>query len=77
MPGTVFDQRGLELTDRGGDTPFHDSLCGVSRNAYLSESWHSVHRIGRTEGGTSPRGKADMRHMTGLALAGHLVMLRF
>src|SRR5712692_1860933 len=46
MPETLIDEYNLEITGRVGDTPIHASLGDVSRNANLSESWHSVHRIG-------------------------------
>jgi len=46
MPETVSDEYGLEIAGRVRDTPIHESLGDVSRNANLSESWHSVHRIG-------------------------------
>src|SRR5882762_8445343 len=46
MPETVSDQYSLEVTGRVEDAPIHESLGDVSRSANLSESWHSVHRIG-------------------------------
>ena len=46
MPETVIDEYGLEIAGRVGDTPIHASLDDVNRNANLSESWHSVHRVG-------------------------------
>ena len=46
MPETVCDQCTMEVTGRVGDTPIHVSFGDESRNANLSESWHSVHRIG-------------------------------
>src|SRR5260370_29412267 len=46
VPATVIDQRSLEVTGSVGDTPIHESLGDVSRNANPSESWHSVHRTG-------------------------------
>jgi len=46
MPETVIDEYSLDIAGRMGDTPIHESLGDVSRNANLSESWHSVHRIG-------------------------------
>ncbi len=46
MPETVSDEYGLEIAGRVGDTPIHESLGDVRRNANLSESWHPVHRIG-------------------------------
>src|SRR6266849_6514622 len=46
MPWTAIDEYSLEIAGRVGDTPIHESLGDVSRNANLSESWHSVHRIG-------------------------------
>jgi hypothetical protein len=46
MPETEIHEHNLEIADTAGDTPIHESLRDVSRNADLSESWHSVHRIG-------------------------------
>jgi hypothetical protein len=46
MPETAIDKYSLEIAGRAGDTPIHESFGDVSRNANLSESWHSVHRIG-------------------------------
>jgi hypothetical protein len=46
MPRTVIDEYSLEVTEREGDTPIHGSFGDVSRGANMSESWHSVHRIG-------------------------------
>jgi len=46
MPETAIDEYSLEIAGRAGDTPIHESVGDVSRNANLSESWHSVHRIG-------------------------------
>ncbi len=50
MPETAIDQCSLEVTGGVGDTPIHESLGDVSRNANLSESWHSVQWAGRAEG---------------------------
>jgi hypothetical protein len=49
MPETVIDEYSLEIASRVGDTSTPESLGDVSRNANLSESWHSVHRIGTAE----------------------------
>jgi hypothetical protein len=46
MPEIVIDEYSLEITGRVGDTAIHESLGELRRNASLSESWHSVHRIG-------------------------------
>lgn len=46
MPETLIDKYSLEIASRAGDTPIHASFGDVNRNANLSESWHSVHRIG-------------------------------
>jgi len=46
MPETVIDKRSLEIAGRAGDVSIHESLGDARRNANLSESWHSVHRIG-------------------------------
>src|SRR6266550_993649 len=46
MPETAIDQCSLEVTGGVGDTPIRESSGDVNRNANLSESWHSVHRIG-------------------------------
>ena len=54
MPETVCDQCTMEVTGRVGDTPIHVSFGDESRNANLSESWHSVHRIGWAKGSYFP-----------------------
>src|SRR6266851_61606 len=46
VPETVIDQCSLESAGRVGDTPIHEPFGDFSRNAIVSESWHSVHRIG-------------------------------
>jgi hypothetical protein len=46
MPETVIDEYNLETANGVGDTPIHESSGEASRYANLSESWHSVHRIG-------------------------------
>ncbi len=51
MPETVIDEYSLEITGRVGDTSINESLGDVSRNANLSECWHSVHGTGWAEGG--------------------------
>src|SRR6267378_1228152 len=49
MPETVIDKYSLEIAGKAGDAPIDESLGDLRRNANLSESWHSVHRIGRAE----------------------------
>ena len=49
MPETVIDKYSLEIAGKAGDAPIDKSLGDLRRNANLSESWHSVHRIGRAE----------------------------
>jgi hypothetical protein len=46
MPETVIDEPSSEIVGRAGDRPIYESLGDLSRNANLSESWHSVHRVG-------------------------------
>jgi hypothetical protein len=46
MPETVIDKCSLEIAGSAGDVSIHESLGDARRNANLSESWHSVHRIG-------------------------------
>ncbi len=46
MPETVIGKCSLEIAGRAGDVSIHESLGDARRNANLSESWHSVHRIG-------------------------------
>jgi hypothetical protein len=77
MPQTAIDEYSLEIAAKVGDTTIHERLGVVSRQANLSECWHSVYRTGWAEGAISRRGKADMRYMTDLAGAGHFLMLRF
>jgi hypothetical protein len=79
MPETVIDEPSSEIAGRAGDRPIYESLGDLSRNANLSESWHSVHRVGFDDLrlATPPRGKADMGCMADLARAGHFLMLRF
>jgi hypothetical protein len=54
MPETVIDEYNLETAGGVGDTPIHESLGDVSRNAKLSESWHSVRLVGSAEGSRLP-----------------------
>ena len=63
MPETVIDEYSLEIAGGVGDTPIHEPLGHVSRNAKLSESWHSVHGVGSAEGSHLWRGKAEIRPM--------------
>jgi len=49
MPETVIDKYSLEIAGKARDAPIDESLGDLRRNANLSESWHSVHRIGRAE----------------------------
>jgi hypothetical protein len=46
IPETVSDEYTLEIAGRAGDTPIHESLGDVGRNANLSECWQSVQWIG-------------------------------
>jgi hypothetical protein len=46
MPKTVSEEYSLETAGSVGDTLVEERLDGVSRNASLSECWHSVYRAG-------------------------------
>jgi len=54
VPEAMGSEGSLEVVGRVRDTPFQGRYVDVSRCANLSECWHSVYGVGRTEGGHLP-----------------------
>jgi hypothetical protein len=71
VPGTMRDEVTLEVAGNARDRPVYEDFGVVSRQANVSEGWHSVYRTGWVEGSYLSAREAYMRYMAGLAGAGH------
>jgi Domain of unknown function (DUF4118) len=73
----VIDQCRLEVTGRVGDTPIHEPVPNLAEMRTCQSLGIPSIGLDELRVATSPRWKADVRHMADLVGAGYFLMLRF